>query len=297
MNWDDMRVFLAVARSGSLSGGARQLGLQHSTVSRRMHRLEGSLGVRLFDKMPSGYELTEAGESLKAAALDMEAGMLEVDGMLSGQDLKPAGSLRVTAVDNMATTFLMPIFASFQRRYPEVEVHVLVSNHNASLAEREADVAIRLTNNPPENLVGKRLATVASCIYGSEAYLQELQAKNIQPEWLAVECCGFHRRWTEESAGGCISPLHVDDTLVTQAALRQGLGVSVLPCFLGDSDPQLARLGAPNPDWNLGLWVLLHPDLKRTHRVLAWRQHLIESLAECDELLAGKCPVERLMLE
>jgi len=181
VNWDDLRLFLAVARSGSISTGAKLLKLQHSTVSRRMHKLEEGLGVRLFDKVQKGYALTVAGKNLKDAACRMECEVLGVDGALSGKDLQLAGSLRVTAINNMATSVLMPMFASFSRHYPEVTLHIMVSNSDARLSQREADVAIRLTNTPPDTLIGKQVANVASCIYGSQQYLLALAEKGGNP--------------------------------------------------------------------------------------------------------------------
>jgi len=288
VNWDDLRVFLAVARSGSVSSGARQLDLQHSTVSRRMRKLERELGVRLFNKVPSGYALTSAGEDLMQRASRMEREVLAVDGALSGKDLKLSGPLRVTAIDNMATTVLMPMFNAFRRQYPEVTLHVMVSNTDVSLAQREADVAIRLTNTPPDTLIGKRVTTVASAVYGSPAYLEQLRCDGGEPHWLGVECCGFHKSWTRQVSGEQPHRFYVDDTLLTQAALREGMGVSILPCFMGDPDPALARYEEPQPEWDLGLWILLHPDLKRTARVLAFRDHMMAAIAAQDELFAGR---------
>lgn len=288
VNWDDLRVFLAVARSGSISSGARQLDLQHSTVSRRMRKLEQDLGVRLFDKVPSGYALTTAGESLVQAADRMEREVLSVDGTLSGKDLKPSGPLRVTAVDNMATTVLMPMFTAFSRCYPEVTLHVMVSNSDVSLAQREADVAIRLTNTPPDTLIGKRVVTVSSAVYGSPLYIKQLREDGGEPQWLGVECCGFHKSWTKQACGDQTHLFYVDDTLLTQAALREGMGVSILPCFMGDPDPALARYTEPQPEWDLGLWILLHPDLKRTARVLAFRDYMQQAIQEQSDLFAGR---------
>lgn len=288
MNWDDLRVFLAVARSGSISSGARMLDLQHSTVSRRVRKLEQDLGVRLFDKVLSGYALTSAGENLMQAASRMEREVLEVDGALSGRDLKPSGSLRVTAIDNMATTVLMPMFTGFSRRYPDVTLHVMVSNRDVSLAQREADVAIRLTNTPPDTLIGKRVATVSSAIYGSPEYIEQLRKHGGEPQWLGVECCGFHKSWTKQACGDQPHRFYIDDTLLTQAALREGMGVSILPCFMGDPDPALARYTEPQAEWDLGLWILLHPDLKRTTRVLAFRDHMMEAIKAQSDLLTGR---------
>lgn len=288
VNWDDLRVFLAVARSGSISGGAKLLDLQHSTVSRRMHKLEQDLGVRLFDKLPGGYMVTSAGENLMQAAGRMECEVLEVDGILSGTDLKPSGPLRVTAIDNMATTVLMPMFTSFSRRYPDVTLHLMVSNSDASLAQREADVAIRLTNTPPETLIGKRVLTVSSAIYASPEYIEQLGRDGGEPQWLGVECCGFHKLWTKQACGNQAPRFVVDDTLLTQAALREGMGVSILPCFMGDPDPRLVRYADPRPEWDLGLWLLLHPDLKRTTRVLAFRNHMMEAITAESSLFTDR---------
>ena len=292
MNWDDLRLFLAVARSGSISSGAKLLNLQHSTVSRRMRKLEQDLGVRLFDKVPSGYVLTKAGDNLLQAAGRIEREVLSVDGTLSGKDLKPSGPLRVTAIDNMATTVLMPMFSEFSRKYPEVTLHVMVSNNDVSLAQREADVAIRLTNTPPDTLIGKRILTVSSAIYGSQEYLGQLPDEGEVPEWLGVECCGFHKSWTKQACGDQPHRFYVDDTLLTQAALREGMGVSILPCFMGDPDPALARYSGPHAEWDLGLWILLHPDLKRTTRVLTFRDFMMEAIKRQSDLFGGQKPAE-----
>ena len=292
MNWDDLRVFLAVARSGSISSGARQLGLQHSTVSRRMRKLEQGLDTRLFDKVPSGYALTSAGENLLQTAGRIEREVLSVDGVLSGRDLRPSGPLRVTAIDNLATTVLMPMFTAFASEYPEVTLHLMVSNSDVSLAQREADVAIRLTNTPPDTLIGKRVVTVASAIYGGAEYIGQLRNHGSEPQWLGVECCVFHKTWTKQACADQPHRFYVDDTLLTQAALREGIGVSILPCFMGDPDPALARYAQPQPEWDLGLWILLHPDLRRTARVLAFRDHMMHAIKAQADLFAGREPTD-----
>ncbi len=288
MNWDDLRIFLAVARGGLISSGARKLELQHSTVSRRMRKLEQDIGVRLFDKVPSGYELTDAGETLARTAEHMEREVLAVDGSLIGRDLRPSGLLRVTAIDNMATTVLMPLFAGFSRAYPDVVLRLMTSNSDVSLARREADVAIRLTNTPPETLVGKRVATVSSAVYGGREYLARLRESGEAPRWLGVDCCGFHRGWTRQECPDQEPRIVVDDTLLTQAALREGLGIAILPCFMGDADPTLERYGEPRPEWDLGLWILLHPDLRRTARVRVFRDYMSEAIATLQPVFAGR---------
>ena len=166
----------------------------------------------------------------------------------------------------------------------------LVEGPVADLLVGEADVAIRLTNAPPETLIGKRVATVSSAIYASPEYIEQLRRDDSEPQWLGVECCGFHRSWTQQACGDQTHRFVVDDTLLTQAALREGMGVSILPCFMGDPDPRLARYTDPQPEWDLGLWILLHSDLKRTARVLAFRDHMMKAIKAESDLFAGRHP-------
>lgn len=288
MKWDDLRYFLAVARMGSISGGAKQLGVQHSTVSRRMRHLEEQLGARLIERKKTGYELTQAGQNVREAAIRMESEVLGVDGAVLGKDTNLVGPLQVTAINNMASSILMPMFASFNMAHPKVELHIIVSNNDASLSQREADVAIRLTNSPVDTLIGKRILTVASTIYGSRTYIKKIRQHGGEPKWIGVECCTFHKTWTKQSCGEHAHNFYSDDTLLTLAALREGLGVSFLPCFMGDADPSLERYCGPERAHDLGLWILLHPDLKRTARVLAFRDHMAHAINEKRTLFEGR---------
>lgn len=288
MNWDDLKLFLAVARTGSISGGAKLLNIQHSTVSRRLRKLETKLGARLLERKNTGYELTAAGIQVKQAADRMESEVLHMDGVVLNKDSILSGSLKVSAINNMASTVLMPVFASFSRANPQIELSVSVSNLDISLSQREADIAIRLTNTPTDTLIGKRLVTVASTIYGSRDYLKQHNDKGGEPKWIGVECCMFHKSWTRHSCGEQTHNFISDDTLLTLSAIREGLGISYLPCFMGDVDPQLERYCNPDPSHNLGLWILVHPDLKRTARVLAFRNHMAQSINNQRALFEGK---------
>lgn len=287
MKWDDLKIFLAVARTGSISGGAKQLGVQHSTVSRRMRLLEEKLGVRLIERMKGGYELTEAGENVKETAIRIEREILGVDETLLGKDAVLRGPLRVSAINNMASSVLMPIFARFSEQNPEVELHISVSNSNVSLTQREADIVIRLTNNPTETLIGKRMLTVASTIYASREYLRLLNEQKDEPKWIGVNCCQFHKTWTRQSCQDHTHKFYSDDTILTLSAIREGLGISYLPCFLGDADPALERYCEPDSKHDMGLWILLHPDLKRTTRVTVFRDFVVESIQDHRELFGG----------
>ena len=286
MHWDDLRIFLAVAREGSISGAAKRLDVQHSTVSRRIQSLESQLATRLIDRKTSGYELTEAGEELKLSASKIEAEVLQFEGALGGLDTDAAGELRVTAINNMATTLLMPIFARFSEAHPKITLHVQVSNKFVRLAERDADIAIRLTNTPTDTLIGVRLATVATAIYGMQELCAAVQVGETPEKWIGVECCGFHKELTSAACPDADHTLFIDDTLVTVAALKQGAGLAYLPCFLGDREPGLSRLRPPDPEHELGLW-LYHHDLRRTKRITLFREHMLKEIGKVASDLDG----------
>lgn len=293
MHWDDLRIFLAVAREGSISGGAKRLNVQHSTVSRRLLALEKRLGTRLLDRKKSGYELTAAGQELKRSANRMEMEILGFEGAMGNQDCQLSGELHVSAINNMASSVLMPMFASFSRKNPDIRLHIEVSNKNVNLSERQADVAIRLTNQPLETLVGTRLTTVASTVYASGEYLQHLRESDEPPRWLGVECCGFHQSWTQKACPDHHHGFYVDDTLLTVAALEQGLGLAYLPCFMGDVNSKLQRFNDPDRQLNLGLWLLYHPDLRHAGRVVAFREHMLSQMEAQHALFDGRTPQER----
>ena len=291
MQWDDLRIFLAVAREGSISGAAKRLAVQHSTVSRRLRSLEERLATRLIERKTSGYELTEAGEELKLSASKIEVEILEFEGALGGQDSGAAGELRVTAINNMASSILMPMFTGFSAAYPDIELHIQVTNKFVRLAERDADIAIRLTNTPQDTLIGTRLATVASAVYGARKYCADVQAGLAEKKWLGIECCGFHISWTKDACPDHDQNFFVDDTLLTLAALREGAGLAYLPCFMGDSDPSLARFCPPERQHDLGLWLLYHRDLRRTKRVRMFREHMLDEVAKAAPLFEGRAPM------
>jgi molybdate transport repressor ModE-like protein len=288
MHWDDIRIFLAIARTGSISGAAKRLAVQHSTVSRRLKSMEADLGTRLLERKTSGYELTEAGEELQHSARKIEAEILEFEGARSDLDNSAKGELRVTAINNMASSILMPVFASFSAAQPDIELHIQVSNKYAALSERDADIAIRLTNTPLDTLIGLRLTTVASAVYGARDYCADIEAGKTGEKWLGVECCGFHMGWTKDACPRHEHNFYVDDTLLTLAALRAGAGLAYLPCFMGDREPTLTRYRPPEPRHDLGLWLVYHRDLRRIKRVRLFREHMQREVAALSHLFEGR---------
>jgi len=187
----------------------------------------------------------------------------------------------------VATSVLMPIFHQFSQNHPEVELHINVSNKYTSLYRREADVVIRLSNSPPETLHGKRLLGVASAVYGSKKYLSDCELKNQKPEWIGVTCCDFHKSWTKKECGDRDFNFYSDDTMLTLSAIRYGVGVSFLPCFMADQDPLLARYQEPKPENEIGLWILYHPDFKNISKIVAFKEFICAEIPQKASLFMG----------
>jgi molybdate transport repressor ModE-like protein len=161
VDWDDLRTFLAVARTGSLTEAARGLGVSYSTVSRRLAALEGGLGARLFDRNDAGYALTSAGNEMLESARRMEAEFDALSRRVRGRDARLSGRVRVATTDALASSF-MPELAAFSRRFPDIEIDLLSTPEPAELAMREAEVALLVTDRPPPDLVGRRLARLCA---------------------------------------------------------------------------------------------------------------------------------------
>jgi len=288
VNWDDARIFLAFAREGSFGAAAKRLDVQHSTVSRRIHALENALSTPLVERSPTGFVLTHAGEELRDSALRMEKELLTFEVNSAGESEVAAGDLHVTAIANMASSLLMPIFARFSKTHPDINLRIDVTNDSVRLSERDADVALRQTNAPGETLIGTRLTTVSSAVYGSEDYCEAVKTGKTPERWVGVDCCDYHRDWTRAACPKADHVFCVDETSVTAAALRAGLGVGYLPCFLGDTDPSLTRFREPEEKHDLGLWFLYHRDLRNTKRVTVFREHMQREIKSIRPLFEGQ---------
>lgn len=281
MDWDDLRIVLAAARAGSFAGAARRLGLTHSTVLRRLARLEQALGARLFDRGPEGLSPTPAGEALAARAARMEAEALAAERELAGRDLRLAGVVRITAPDDVAALLMPPAIERLKRALPELRLEIEVANSLADLARREADVALRATQRPPEAMIGRRLGRIPFAYYAAPDYLARrpppaldgLQAHDLLGP-AADMGAGVLERWL----GGAEPALRANSFLHLAEAARRGLGLALLPCFVGDSDSAL-RLALRLEGAEESLWLLTHPDLRRSPRVRATMEALAAEIA------------------
>lgn len=288
-NWDDLRLFLAVARAGSLSGAARALGVNHSTVFRRIGGFEEAIGVRLFDRLPNGYVLTAAGEEMRDSALRVEEEITALGRKVAGQDLRLSGTVRITTVDMLALWLLPRHLAAFQQAYPGIEIELMVGNTTLNLSRREADVALRVGNQPPETLVGRRVGRLAFAIYRSATRcLHDTEAPLPEQPWIGFdsEHAALARRFAEFLP--VVHPIYrVNSVAAVIAATKAGIGLAPLPCGLADPEPDLVRIAELPETFTLDLWLLTHEDLRRTARIRAFLDFLAEALAKEALLLEG----------
>jgi DNA-binding transcriptional LysR family regulator len=292
--WDDFKLVRLIAEAKGLAGAADRLGVNHSTVFRRLGQLEEAIGTKLFERHRTGYALTAAGEEMAALAERMDDDVAGFARKLAGQVLSPAGELRVTTNDTLLTHLLTPLFARFCQRCPDVRLDVVLSNQALNLSKRDADVAIRATDTPPETLVGRRAATLAWALYGRAADFPQPGTLDLPTlstrAWVALgDNLGAVKaaRFVRERVAPERIVYKVNTVLGLTEAVETGIGIGPLPCFIADARPALVRLAPPNPDFSTGLWLLTHPDLRHSARVRVFLDFLAAEIAKLRTFLEG----------
>ncbi len=292
MDWNDIQYFLATARGGSVRAAAERLGVNHATVLRRIGHLEAGLGARLFERLPSGYRVTDAGEEVLGLAEQMEASSNRFETRVLGRDRSARGLLRVTTAPIVASHLLMPDLVEFARAHPGVEMSVLSLDEPVNLTNREADVAIRVVYDRgrlPANLHGREGPRLFGAVYASRALLGARGADEGVP-WIVEDSIGVPDWARRGGLPAAAVPFRTTDAGAQIAAVRQGLGMATLPCFVGDADPLLARV----PDTELRLhgtmWVLTQGETRKTERVRLFTEFISGRLTAHAPLLAGQCP-------
>ncbi len=293
MDWDDLEVVLAVHRGGNLVRAAETLNVAHTTVGRRLARLEERLGVRLFDRTPSGLVATPSGADVAMTAERVEEEVQGMESRVLGRDAHLSGPLRVATVDVILACF-GDALGAFVERYPDVDLTLSLSRETVSLARREADVAIRASNDPPETLVGRRLGAMQFGVYAARslaARVGEDAPLSAYPwiGWGGGPNLAWFQGWLAENAPGARGVLTLDDRGVMMAhAVRAGIGAQLLPCVRGDADPELVRIAPLDPLFQVGLWVLILPELRTNRRVRAFMAHMGDALSRQRARLEGR---------
>lgn len=293
-DWDDLRHFLALARTGSIRAAGTAIGVSHSTVTRRVQQLERRLGVRLFDRHRGGFSLTEAGQQMMDGALRVEAEVGAVLRDLTGRDARLEGPVRVTTGDEFLAAWLIGALAPWCAANPGVELCVQVDPRYYDLAKGEADLAVRVLvpgQDPPDHLAGRRVAPLMFANYVATEHAHRLDPAGPDARWIgipdtrAAEVLLRGTSYPRLPMWGEFTPLAV---IVRAAEL--GLGLALLPTYAGDVTPTLTRLPTADLRQVADLWVLHHPGLRGNARVRSAREALQAAFADQAALFEGGAP-------
>jgi DNA-binding transcriptional LysR family regulator len=275
LNWDDVRVFLATMRASSLRQAAEDLGVSHPTAGRRLNALEERLGLTLFHRRSDGLHATPQAVELAEAAERVESAMLALGRVAQAADPELKGRVRVTLPGALATDLLMPDFVAFSQRWPQIDLEIISSSGIADLAQREADVAIRIMpmgKPPQQDLAGRKAATLYRAVYGfGDAWIGWRSG----PVSLTA---GQDGRFAHLPVRGILK-----DVALQRSACAAGMGLSLLPCFY--AEPLLTRRTDPEPGGEA--WVLVHPDLRRNPRLRVFRDAVVAAFKRHQPRLEG----------
>ena len=296
MNWDDLRIVLAVARQGSLSAAARTLGLTQPTVGRRVAALEAELGTKLFAATRLGQEASHAGRELVAHAERMELSALAAERCSVGRDSGMRGSVCVTATEWMIGSVLAPLVAPFTAKHPELELELLADVRHLSLMRREADIALRVSRFEDDEVVQRKLGVVTFGLYASDSYL----ARHGTPSFSSG--CPGHRlialskslskvpdlEWLPGLTFAAHVVLRTNGREPMASLARAGVGMACLPRLVGDRTAGLRLLRPPSPAPERVLWLGVHRDARKVPRIRATAAFLSTALARSLSRHVGK---------
>lgn len=275
LDWDQLRVFLAAHRAGSLRGASENLNVNHATVNRAVRGLEETLGTRIFDRSTGGLTLTQPGEELIEHAEAMEQQTLQISRKLAGLESKPSGLVRVSVPPSLTHGFLAPILASFTEIHPDIRIKIIGTNRISNLGRHEADVSIRVAHEVEDDVVGRKMVRYVKSAFASPEYLER------QPNLTVGDGTGAHwigwgrpKGWVKNSPFPNAGIRHaLPEISIQLEAAAHHIGMVWVPSFLGDHDPRLVRVPGVTPVPDRTIWLLLHGDLRKSARVRAFVDH------------------------
>ena len=289
INWQDLRYFHEVVQTGTLTAAARKLGVNQTTVSRRITELETALNAPLFDRSPSGWHITPVGESVLKSVEAIAEEVHAIGRVVQSDRKELSGQLRVTSTDSCIQGLLMPVLNEFSRLYPDIDIEVIATEALLDLSVHDADVAFRATNKPPPNVLGTHIANFVYRVFAApDVYQQYLAAPESvggiewksdsrgTPEWMRVAFPGMQVRYRANSLN------------VAFDMARRGLGFAMLPCGMGDASSRLRRVPADYEEPTTGFWLLSHIDLRTTARIRIFRDFMLDAIKPYVPLIEGK---------
>ena len=282
LDWDDLRFFLAIARHGTLSAAAKDLRVAQSTVGRRLASLEANLGVRLLNRTPDGYVPTPAGQDVREQAERLAAEALALERSVGGRDTRVAGLVRVTCAETVASHVLAPCFATLHACHPEILIELTPDPGQLSLAMREADISVRLTQPDQHDLVVRRIGSLAFGLYAAPGYLE----RHGDPDFdggcpghqliaLLDDIDGAMRTgWLADVAPRARVAMQTSSHEAAVSAAVHNGGLACLACFRADREAGLTRLDVPFAAPSAGIWLVVHRDNRANARIRAALTHI-----------------------
>ncbi|MEM7099485.1 MAG: LysR family transcriptional regulator [Pseudomonadota bacterium] len=305
MKWDDLQALQALGETRSVRGAAQRLGVNPSTVTRKLEALESDLGVVLFTRSPKGLNPTQEMLSIQASIGEVELKIADIRNHLRGFNQRLEGRIRFAVPDALALEFLLAEFANFCALYPQVDLEIVPGYQNLDLAQGEVDVAIRATDFPPESMVGRPLSRVGLAAYATTEFLQQFQlheTTGIGPvaidqlpwvDWaLAGEVSGWYQRLQQEYFPNAHVHIRCDHVHMHSVLIEGGMGAGILPCFVGDQNPRLVRLQSMPVQSGPMLWLLSHPDLRAARRVHVFLEFVAQAISAHRSQLLGAVDTE-----
>lgn len=281
MDWDDLKVFLALSRKGSARGAAQELGVSNSTITRRLDDMEHKLKAHLFDRTPDGYRLTAAGEQVLPTAEHVEELVLGVERKITGGDQELEGPVRITLPPAGRMGFLVRRLAEFAMQYPGIELELMSSNDLLDLSRREADIAIRVMPaqaSPPENLIGRRLGELTASSYVHRDLLNPDNPEDVSHlNWIGKPPMGQKQDWLPltDFPDNPVRHAIIDLSIVVEV-LRARMGMAFIPCWTAYGDRDIVRVPGANVVHHSTMWVLTHKDLRLSARLRVLREIIAE---------------------
>lgn len=288
-DWDDYRFLLAIYEAQNISRAAKQLQVNHATVSRRLAALEESLGTRLFERKPEGYELTEAGLLMVSAAKTMQNALADADQLVRANDQSLTGTVTFSAPENLLQTVILPKMGAFKAEYPHICVNFDSADDIVSIQKHDADIALRVTAAPAEGLVGRKLVARHLALYAAKNYLP---APDGGQKWIGRTGDKRTPNWVKDNYPNAQPSVRVSSNVALHQAVRAGLGMAQLPCRIGDDDPLLQRIAPFKSEKDRDLWLLYNPNMRHTPRLQAFARFLTKLILSEKDLFDGSAAEE-----
>ncbi|PLW66938.1 LysR family transcriptional regulator [Pseudohalioglobus lutimaris] len=285
MDWDDIKVFLALARKGSAKSASQVLGVSKSTVTRRLDDLEGALKTHLFDRTPDGYRMTAAAEQLLPTAEHIEELILAAERRVHGEDQHLEGPIRVTLPDSEVMGRLMKRLAQFAQEYPGIELEISASTEALDLSRREADIAVRVMpagTKPPDYLIGRHLSPLSASTYVHRDLLREDNPEDVSHlQWIGKAPAGQKEEWLKHTnlPDNPVRHAILDLSLVV-GAVRAKMGMAFMPCLFATDHDEIVQVPGAITVHHSDIWVLTHKDLRLSARLRALREVIADEFIQ-----------------